>query len=239
NAASVTRRIDRTNVLGTLTGSFELLDGLRIHTAFGPQYTVNNDGQFVGIYTRAKRGQGAPDATLRETQNTNYTLSNFLDLDRTYGGKHHVQATALYEVARFRTTFDSAAALALPFENQLWYNLGTGSTPTVNGFFSQTELQSWMGRVNYTLLPRALPYSSGYSSVLQNVGATKNLGLEFSVSTVNLRNWHKLGWATDFNISTNRNRIVRLQSGLTADVGSLRWVGQPINVYYDYKYIGL
>jgi len=374
NAESVTRRIDRTNVLGTLTGSFELLDGLRIHTAFGPQYTVNNDGQFVGIYTRAKRGQGAPDATLRETQNTNYTLSNFLDLDRTYGGRHHVQATALYEVARFRTTFDSAAALALPFENQLWYNLGTGSTPTVNGFFSQTELQSWMGRVNYTLLdrytftltgredgssvlapghkfaffpaaafawqigdesfmqrvrgisdlklrlsygrvgnsaitpyqtlgllnrtwyatngnylvgfqpgaipnpelrwettdkfdvgldfgaldqrisgsldayrdnthdlllPRALPYSSGYSSVLQNVGATKNLGLEFSVSTVNLRNWHKLGWATDFNISTNRNRIVRLQSGLTADVGSLRWVGQPINVYYDYKYIGL
>ena len=374
NAQSVTRRIDRTNVLGTLTGSFELLDGLRIHTDFGPQYTVNNDGQFIGIYTRAKRGQGAPDATLRETQNTNYTLSNFLDLDRTYRGKHHVQATALYEVSRFRTTFDSAAALALPFDNQLWYNLGTGSTPTVAGVFSQTELQSWMGRVNYTLLdrytltltgredgssvlapghkfaffpaaafgwqigdeafmqrlptisdlklrlsygrvgnsaispyqtlgllnrtwyatngnylvgfqpgaipnpdlrwettdkfdvgldfgvfeqrisgsldayrdnthdlllPRALPYSSGYSSVLQNVGATKNLGLEFSLSTQNFRSWHKLGWTTDFNISTNRNRIVRLQNGLTADVGSLRWVGQPINVYYDYRYLGL
>jgi hypothetical protein len=26
---------------------------------------------------------------------------------------------------------------------------------------------------------------------------------------------------------------------LTADVGNLRWVGQPINVYYDYKYVGL
>jgi len=374
NAQSVTRRIDRTNVLGTLTGSFELLDGVRIHTAFGPQYTNNDDGQFIGIYTRAKRGQGAPDATLRETQNTNYTFSNFLDLDRTFRGKHHVQATALYEVARFRTTFDSAAALALPFDNQLWYNLGTGSTPTVNGIFSRTELESWMGRVNYTLLdrytltltgredgssvlapghkfaffpaaalgwqigdegfmrrfrgisdlklrlsygrvgnsaispyqtigllnrtwyatngtylvgfqpgaipnpdlrwettdkfdvgldfgvldqrisgsfdayrdnthdlllPRALPYSSGYSSVLQNVGATKNIGLEFGLSTQNLRNFHRLGWTTDFNISTNKNRIVRLQSGLTADVGSLRWVGQPVSVYYDYKYIGL
>jgi hypothetical protein len=32
---------------------------------------------------------------------------------------------------------------------------------------------------------------------------------------------------------------VALSSGLTADVGNLRWVGQPINVYYDYKYLGL
>jgi hypothetical protein len=29
------------------------------------------------------------------------------------------------------------------------------------------------------------------------------------------------------------------KSGLTADVGNLRWVGQPINVYYDYKQVGL
>ena len=50
---------------------------------------------------------------------------------------------------------------------------------------------------------------------------------------------HGLEWSTDFNISVNKNRIVSLQSGLTADVGSLRWVGSPINVYYDYKYVGL
>lgn len=374
NAQSVTRQIDRTNVLGTLTGSFELLDGLRFHMNFGPQYTTNNDGQMVGIYTRAKRGQGAPDATLRQTSNTNYTLSNFLDLDRTYAGRHHLQATALYEVASFKTVFDSAASLALPFASQLWYNLGTGSTPTLNGTYTQTALQSWMGRVNYTfndrytfsatgrydgssvlaaghkwsffpaasfgwqigdesfmrrvpvvsdlklrvsygrvgnsainayqtlgllnrtwyattnnylvgfqpgaipnpdlrwettdkfnvgldygilnqrvygsidayrenthdlLLPRALPYTTGYSSILQNVGASKNTGLEFAVTMENLRNWHRLNWSTDFNISTNRNEITRLQSGLTADVGSLRWVGQPISVYYDYKYVGL
>ena len=368
NAQSVTRQIDRTNVLGTLTGSFELLDGLRFHMNFGPQYTTNNDGQMVGIYTRAKRGQGAPDATLRQTSNTNYTLSNFLDLDRTYAGRHHLQATALYEVASFKTVFDSAASLALPFASQLWYNLGTGSTPTLNGTYTQTALQSWMGRVNYTfndrytfsatgrydgssvlaaghkwsffpaasfgwqigdesfmrrvpvvsdlklrvsygrvgnsainayqtlgllnrtwyattnnylvgfqpgaipnpdlrwettdkfnvgldygilnqrvygsidayrenthdlLLPRALPYTTGYSSILQNVGASKNTGLEFAVTMENLRNWHRLNWSTDFNISTNRNEITRLQSGLTADVGRLRWVGQPISVYYD------
>jgi TonB-linked SusC/RagA family outer membrane protein len=374
NAHGFTRRIERTNVLGTLTGSFELMNGLRIHSNFGPQYTTNEDGQLVGVFTRAKRGQGAPDATLRRTSNTNYTFSNFLDFDRTYGGSHHVQATALYEIASFRTVFDSAAALALPFDNQLWYSLGTGSTPTLNGTFTRTMLQSGMGRAIYTfldrytlsvtgrydgssvlapghkfaffpaaslgwqigdesfmrsvpaisdlklrvsygrvgnsaigayqtlgllgrtwyannnsylvgfqpgaipnpdlrwettdkynigvdfgvlgqriagsvdayrenthdlLLPRALPYTSGYSTITQNVGATKNLGLEFSLSTQNLQGWHGVDWTTDFNISTNKNRIVSLQSGLKADVGSLRWVGEPINVYYDYRYLGI
>jgi TonB-linked SusC/RagA family outer membrane protein len=374
NANGYKRDIDRTNVLGTLTGSFELLDGLRFHMNFGPQYTTNEDGQLLGVFTRSKRGQGAPDATMRRTTNTNYTLSNFLSFDREIAAHHYVQATALYEIASFKTVFDSAAALALPFENQLWYGLGTGSTPTLNGTYTKSALQSWMGRVNYTLfdrytfsatgrydgssvlapghkfaffpaasfgwqigdeafmqgvplisdlklrlsygrvgnssinayqtigllnrtwyasgsnylvgfqpgaipnpdlrwettdkfnvgvdfgilaqriagtldlyrenthdllLPRALPYTSGYGSIVQNVGASKNLGLELTLTTDNVRNWHGFQWTTDFNVSTNRNEIVKLQSGLTADVGSLRWVGSPISVYYDYQYVGL
>jgi TonB-linked SusC/RagA family outer membrane protein len=373
-ARAYQRQIDRTNVLGTLTGSFKLLEGLRAHVNFGPQYTNQTDGRFVGIYTRQKRGQGAPDATALRNQDQNYTLSNFLDYDRDFADRHHVQATALYEVASFKTVFDSAAALSLPFENQLWYNLGTGSTPTLNGNYTKRALKSWMGRVNYTLLDRytfsatgrydgssvlaeghkfaffpaaavgwqvgdepfmrgvpalsdlklrvsygrvgnsaigayqtlgllgrtwyannnnylvgfqpgaipnpdlrwettdkfnlgvdfglfeqrisgtvdayrenthdlllsrALPFSSGYASVLENVGATKNTGIELAVTTQNLQRWHGLDWTTDFNISANRNRIVALSSGLTSDIGNARFVGQPINVYYDYRYVGL
>jgi TonB-linked SusC/RagA family outer membrane protein len=373
-ARAYIRQIDRTNVLGTLTGSYAIADGLRAHVNFGPQYTNQTDGEFIGVFTRQKRGVGQPDATVRRNTNTNFTLSNFLELDRTYRDKHHVQATALYEVASFRTVRDTAASLALPFDNQLWYNLGTGGSPTLFGDFSKTAMQSWMGRVNYTfldrytlqligrydgssvladghkyaffpaaslawqvgdesfmrglpavsdlklrlsygrvgnsaigayqtlgllnrvtyananqpvigfqpgsipnpdlrwettdkynlgldfglldqrisgaidayrenthdlLLPRALPYTSGYASVLQNVGATKNVGVDVSLSTQNLKNWHGLDWTSDFVVSTNRNEIVTLQSGLTADVGSGRWVGQPINVYFDYRYVGL
>src|SRR6185503_10817469 len=373
-AQSYIRQIERTNVLGTLTGSYEVLDGVRAHVQFGPQYTTQSDGEFIGVFTRQKRGVGQPDATLRRNTNTNFTLSNFLELDRTYRDAHHIQATALYEVASFRTVFDTAASLALPFNNQLWYNLGTGSSPTLFGTFTKTALQSYMARVNYSLfdryivtltgrydgssvlaeghkyaffpaasigwqigdesfmqgvplisdlklrlsygrvgnsaisayqtlgllnrvtyananngvigfqpgnipnpdlkwettdkfnlgldfgildqrisgvidvyrenthdllLPRALPYTSGYASVLQNVNATKNTSVEFSLSTNNLRGWHGIDWTSDFNMSTNRNEIVKLQSGLTADVGSGRWVGQPINVYFNYKYIGL
>lgn len=373
-AQAYIRQIDRTNVLGTLTGSYEIADGLRAHVNFGPQFTKNNDGQFIGIYTRQKRGVGAPDANVTDETRTNFTLSNFLELDRRFRDKHHVQATALYEVSQNRTVNNTATALSLPFDTQLWYNLGTGSSPTLSGSYSTTALQSYMGRLNYTfldryilsltgrydgssvlaeghkyaffpaasvawqvgdesfmkrlpavsdlklrlsygrvgnsainayqtlgllnrvtyfnantavigyqpgdipnpglrwettdkfnlgldfgvfdqrisgsidayrenthdlLLPRALPYTTGYSSVLQNVGATKNVGIMGSVTSQNLRDWHGLGWSTDLNLSTNKNQIVALQSGLTADVGSGRWVGQPINVYFDYQNAGL
>lgn len=372
-AKAYQRKLDRTNVLGTLTGAFELAPGVRFHMAFGPQFTTQTDGTLEGIYTRNKRGQGSPDALVSRIQNNNYTLSNFVDLDRTFG-EHHVQATALYEVANFKTVFDSAAAKNLPFDNQLWYSLGTGASPGLNGSYTQTSLKSGMGRVNYTfrdryslsvtgrydgssvlaeghkfaffpaaslgwqvgdesfmrnvpavsdlklrlsygrvgnsainayqtlgllnrtwyatgsnyltafgpgsipnpglkwettdkfnagldygffnqrlsgsldvyrenthdlLLSRALPFTSGYSSVLENVGSTRNTGLEIGLTTRNLEDWHGFGWTTDLNYSTNKNRIVALASGMTADVGNLRWVGQPINVYYDYKYIGL
>src|SRR4029077_15267127 len=89
------------------------------------------------------------------------------------------------------------------------------------------------------LLSRALPYTSGYSSVLENVGETKNTGIEVGLTTQNLRNYRGLGWTTDLTWSTNKNRIVALSSGLTAGVGNPRWVGQPINVNYDYQYTGL
>ena len=372
-AKAYQRGIDRTNVLGTLTGAFDLTQGLKFNMAFGPQFTTQSDGELIGIYTRQKRGTGAPDATVRRTQNSNYTLSNFLDFDRSLG-ENHFQATALYEVANFKTVFDSAAATQLPFDSQLWYNLGTGSTPTLNGVYTRTALKSGMGRVDYTfrdryslqvigrydgssvladghkyaffpaaalgwqigdesfmkrfpavtdlklrlsygrvgnsaigayqtlgllnrtwyasgtnyltafgpgsipnpglkwettdkfnagldygifdqrisgsldvyrenthdlLLSRALPYTSGYASVLENVGATENTGVEVGITTQNLRNYHGFGWTTDLSWSTNKNKIVALSSGLTADVGNLRWVGQPINVNYDYKYVGL
>ena len=98
-AQAYIREIDRTNVLGTLTGSYAIADGLRAHVNFGPQFTKQDDGEFIGVFTRQKRGVGAPDATVRRSTNTNFTLSNFLELDRTFRNTHHLQATALYEVA--------------------------------------------------------------------------------------------------------------------------------------------
>ena len=97
------------------------------------------------------------------------------------------------------------------------------------------------------LLTRLLPVTSGFTSTLQNIGSTKNSGIDLAISTTNVRNWHGASWTTDFNWSRNKNEITALASGATSDQGNVWFVGQPINlsgdaqrrVFYDWKYIGV
>ncbi|MGM9508110.1 SusC/RagA family TonB-linked outer membrane protein [Larkinella sp. GY13] len=108
---------------------------------------------------------------------------------------------------------------------------------------------AYLKKTNDLLLSVNLPTSSGFSSALQNVGDTQNKGLEFSVSSQNLVGAFR--WSTNFNISFNRNKIVRLSNNnadiiqASADavffsdrpVGIGR-VGEPIGVFFGYVYTG-
>ncbi|MGB4398312.1 MAG: TonB-dependent receptor [Daejeonella sp.] len=91
------------------------------------------------------------------------------------------------------------------------------------------------------LMPRNLPFTSGFGSVLQNVGKSRNRGIEFTVSTVNIDKGGDNGfqWTTDFNVNSNKEEIVEIYSGKKDDVGSLYFIGQPLTVYYDFEKLGI
>ena len=98
----------------------------------------------------------------------------------------------------------------------------------------------YLARTNDLLLPRLLPPNTGFASILENVGATRNTGLELTLTTVNVERPGRGGfrWSTTANWAANRNRIVALSGGGN-DVGSGRFIGQPIEVWYDYKFAGI
>ena len=54
-----------------------------------------------------------------------------------------------------------------------------------------------------------LPYTTGYSSYLKNIGTLSNKGFEFAFHSENYVDDFK--WSTDFNISTNKNKILDLK----------------------------
>ena len=98
------------------------------------------------------------------------------------------------------------------------------------------------------LLSRSLPASTGFTSVLQNIGKTENRGWEASISTVNIPGTgNGLRWTTDWSLTHNQNYVVYLATSSGDDVGNLWFLGQPINltgdalrrVWYDYKFIGI
>ncbi|HEX8848777.1 MAG TPA: TonB-dependent receptor [Gemmatimonadaceae bacterium] len=110
-----------------------------------------------------------------------------------------------------------------------WAALNSRLSGTVDAYWAKTT---------DLLMDRQLPGSTGYSSIVQNIGATRNTGVEIGLSTVNLTDWHGLRWTSDFNWSANRNRIVSLFGGKD-DPGNAWFIGRPISVYYDYRFIGI
>ncbi len=88
------------------------------------------------------------------------------------------------------------------------------------------------------LLQRQLPAITGYGSVWANLGETTNKGLEVTLNTTNVQAGSFI-WTSDLTFSTNRNKIVDLYGDKQSDLGNRWFIGQPINVIYDYKMLGV
>jgi TonB-linked SusC/RagA family outer membrane protein len=97
------------------------------------------------------------------------------------------------------------------------------------------------------LLDADIPPSTGYTTQFQNIGKTQNKGMEFTVSTVNIKT-EDFQWTTNFNISFNKNKVKALTTGSGEDyiTAASGWssstsftdyivkVGEPVGLMYGY-----
>ncbi|MGI4735344.1 MAG: SusC/RagA family TonB-linked outer membrane protein [Janthinobacterium lividum] len=89
------------------------------------------------------------------------------------------------------------------------------------------------------LLNAPVPQSSGYGSIIRNIGSVRNRGLELSLNTVNIQG-KDFTWSTTFNISFLQNRVLALgQAGDDIFPGpnflnqtNVLRVGQPVGSLY-------
>ena len=101
------------------------------------------------------------------------------------------------------------------------------------------------------LLNAEVPYTSGYETIYKNVGSIMNRGMEFSLSTVNIKR-RNFTWTTDFNISFNQNRILSLEenkqnhfsfvefeSNYNNEPLYLTQVGRSTGMFYGYIFDGV
>ena len=93
------------------------------------------------------------------------------------------------------------------------------------------------------ILNKTLPAVSGFVQKVQNIGKTRNRGIEISLSTVNIRR-NNIRWSTDFTFYANKEEIVELLSkdanGKPLDILANRWfIGYPTQVYYNYENDGI
>ena len=88
------------------------------------------------------------------------------------------------------------------------------------------------------LMKRKLAVESGVSEMTDNIGSVRNRGVELSLNTVNIQT-SNFRWSTSFNFAKNKNEIVSLYGRKDDVVGEKRFIGENINVIYDYKFNGV
>ena len=150
-----------------------------------------------------------------------------------------------------RTTYDFDGSAAFGYRpssirnNDLrWETTATANVGIDFGFLNNRisgTIEAYRSKTTDLLLPLLLPITSGYGSILFNVGSKRNTGLEFSISTLNVEPKSKNGfeWSTDLNLFTNKEEITELSQGKVDDIGNARFIGQPARVYYDYEKTGI
>ena len=124
-------------------------------------------------------------------------------------------------------------------------NLKWETTRTVNAgvdfsFFNSRlsgSVDFYVSNTSDLLMSRTVPIMNGYNSIMDNVGETRNTGIELALNSVNMEN-KDFRWSTSYNFSLNRDKIVELRGDGKDDITNKWFIGEPVKVYYDYNVVG-
>lgn len=109
------------------------------------------------------------------------------------------------------------------------------------GLFSRVNVSlDWYTRTTKDLLmSKQLNSISGFSSLLTNVGQMRNTGVELEVRSNNIKT-KDFSWTTAFNLSHNKNKILKLADlPWFVDGRYVRKEGYPFKTIYLREYAGV
>jgi TonB-linked SusC/RagA family outer membrane protein len=129
----------------------------------------------------------------------------------------------------------------IPNTNLVWektaeYNLGIDFS-IYNGRLNGS-IDLYNKNTDGLIMPRNLPYTSGFSSYQMNIGKINNSGIQLTLKGDIIRT-KDLVWNMGIMFYKNKNKIVDLYGDKKDDVGSSWFIGQPIRVWYVYDMIGV
>ncbi len=156
-AAEVRDSLSDTRVLGNLFGDVSLLRDLKLRVSLGADYA---DRWRNTYYPRTTlRGSQSNGAAIRAAATTaSWINENTLTYQHQFGPQ---DLTVLGGFSRQRTDVDGSTANNSNFVSDItgYYDIGAGTQaggPTISSRRTTQTLESWLGRVNYSLLGRYL-----------------------------------------------------------------------------------
>lgn len=130
-------------------------------------------------------------------------------------------------------------------------NLGWETTKSINTGIDfllfngrmQGTVDLYWSSTNDLLLSRSIPSINGTGSITENIGKTRNRGIDLQLTSHNITN-RDFDWSSTLTLQHDHSEIVNVglfdENGNPKDDVASRWfIGQPIQSNYDYKIIGI
>lgn len=138
----------RYRIFNALYAEGKIIDGLTYRINFGPDFTVQRAGRFIGSQTNSNKG-GQPSASSNDFFSFDWTLENIVNYNKAFG-KHNLGVTALHSIQKDRFEQYGISVQGVPAEKQSFYNLGNAGTVLgVSSNLVEWTINSYMGRINY------------------------------------------------------------------------------------------
>ncbi|HEX7845293.1 MAG TPA: SusC/RagA family TonB-linked outer membrane protein, partial [Chitinophagaceae bacterium] len=148
-----------TAILASIFAEIKFTPWLKYRLNFGPQFRQFRNGSWTGP-DATPHLQNRPSTAGQSTENHfSWVLENLLFVDKKFGNDHQLGFTLLQSSQKSRR--ENLAANVTGTINPLsqWYDLGSNTVGNPAGYgsgFTENQLASFMGRVNYTLKDKYL-----------------------------------------------------------------------------------
>ena len=223
---------------------------LRFAYTFKDRYSATITGRYDGSSKFGKNNKYAffPSAGLA----WNITQEDFMTGNSEIG-VYKSLATVKSETLLLNGTRNSYSYLnRLPNSDLKWEKTAQFDIGFDLGLFNNRitlDASYYNKKTSDLLLDAPVPHTTGFETVYKNIGSIRNRGLEIAISSTNIRNKH-FTWTTDFNISFNRSKVLRIDGeneyyqtsvsgGTNSSVLYRAIVGHSLGEMYGYKTNGV
>ena len=143
------------NILSNVYVKITPMEGLDITSTFSADMTNDQIGRYQGVWTKALQGTAKGALSRLEKNNfTDWVWDNIINY-KLLKGTHKIDLTGVFSMQQDQTEKMFGSTKDLSF-NSLWYNLEGGTITELRSDYIQTNLMSYLGRVNYSLADKYL-----------------------------------------------------------------------------------
>ena len=224
---TLTGRVDGASVFGR-NNKYAFFPSAAVAWHIGEENFIKDNATWVDML-KIRLSYGA---------NGNNAISRYQTLDRLYStnGVKYIWGDTSSAVNSAYLPSDGIGNPDLRWETTYTANVGLDFS-FFNGRLSGS-LDMYLSNTYDLLMTRTVPIMNGYSKIWDNVGQTRNKGVELTLNSDNIRK-KNFTWSTDFTFSLNRDEIVELRGDGKDDVNNKWFIGQPLSVYYDWNMVGI